>query len=133
MQIKPESVQPVAIDSWATRENFGDPAQAVKPVQKVDTTSGARKDGGSGAGQPGSKDAGLGQEQARALVSEVQNYLDNLNIQLHFQLDERTGDPVVQVMDSESGDLIRQIPPEELLALRGKLEELRGILLDQKA
>ncbi|OIQ02531.1 MAG: hypothetical protein AUK55_00645 [Syntrophobacteraceae bacterium CG2_30_61_12] len=81
----------------------------------------------------GNKNAGEDPKQAQTLVDEVQSYLDNLNIQLHFQLDDRTGESVVQVLDPDSGDVIRQIPPEELLEIRGKLEELRGILFDRRA
>lgn len=133
MQIKPESIQSVAIESWATREHLGEPAQAVKPVPKADATQGTRRENKSSSGQLGNKDAGSDPKQAQTLVDEVQSHLDNLNIQLHFQLDDRTGEPVVQVLDPASGDVIRQIPPEELLEIRGKLEELRGILFDRRA
>jgi len=134
MQIKPESIQPVAIENWATRERLGEPAQAVKPVPKTDAVQGTRRENKSnGGGQLGNKNAGEDPKQAQTLVDEVQSYLDNLNIQLHFQLDDRTGEPVVQVLDPDSGDVIRQIPPEELLEIRGKLEELRGILFDRRA
>jgi flagellar protein FlaG len=37
---------------------------------------------------------------------------------------------VISLVDADSGELIRQIPPEELLGISEKLTNLRGSLLD---
>jgi len=36
---------------------------------------------------------------------------------LQFSIDDKSGEPVVKVMDVEKEEVIRQIPPEEVLAL----------------
>ncbi len=72
----------------------------------------------------------LDPEKARGLVDEVQSYLENINIQLSFKVHEETGETIVQVTNKETGEVIRQIPPEDLLKLREKLEELRGVLFN---
>ncbi|MGL5906360.1 MAG: flagellar protein FlaG, partial [Shewanella sp.] len=43
------------------------------------------------------------------------------------------GLPVVSVMDIETGELIRQIPTEEALALAEKMSEIAGLLMKTEA
>jgi len=73
----------------------------------------------------------------RELLSSLQTNVDKLaenegqnqisqNIQrrLSFQVDDDSGKTVVKVFDRETEELIRQFPPEELLALSKRLREL---------
>jgi flagellar protein FlaG len=43
---------------------------------------------------------------------------------LNFMLDEGSGKTVVKIIDSQSGELVRQIPSEEMLALARRLQEM---------
>lgn len=70
----------------------------------------------------------------RQLSSHVQNVQRNLN----FSIDEDSGRMVVKVIDAESEEVIRQIPPEEMLAVARRLRELSderatGLLVQSKA
>jgi len=38
---------------------------------------------------------------------------------------------VVKVINKETGKVIRQIPPEEMLKIAKRMEEMSGILLDR--
>ena len=72
-------------------------------------------------------------ELAKA-VEEMQQRLDSLgNTRLNFRVLEKPNEVVVQVTDSKSGTLVRQFPSEDALALRVKLQELTGLLFDEKA
>jgi flagellar protein FlaG len=51
---------------------------------------------------------------------------------LQFSVHEDTGQTVVRVVDKDTGELIRQIPPQELLDLASKLEDMMGILFDKQ-
>lgn len=52
---------------------------------------------------------------------------------VRFRIDEDSGEPVAVVVDSISGDVIRQIPSEEMLALKRQLGRLEGVMLREKA
>ncbi len=52
---------------------------------------------------------------------------------LRFSIDEGTGEVVARITDSQTGDLIRQIPSEEALAIAKDLDRLKGLLLRQRA
>ena len=65
---------------------------------------------------------------AEAMDSYVQSTQRDLKIQVH----EETGDIMVKVISSDNGKVIREIPPKELLDLAARMEELAGILFDEK-
>jgi flagellar protein FlaG len=54
--------------------------------------------------------------------------INNFNVRLRFEVDRETGESVVQIIDSESGKLLRQVPPEELLHVMKTLRDLKGLL-----
>ena len=74
----------------------------------------------------------LSGEEVMKLVKDLQKRLDPLATRLTFSVDEETGSFVVKVIDNESGEVVRQIPPEALLNLRANLAELVGVLYDQE-
>jgi len=65
-------------------------------------------------------------EKFKALVHDLQRNLD-------FSVDDSSGQVVVKVMDGESGELIRQIPSEDLLRLSERLEDMRSLLFNAEA
>lgn len=68
-------------------------------------------------------------------VTVANKLLNVLKNELKFISDDRsrTG-VVVQLINKETGDLVRQIPPEELLNLVGRLKDtVVGILIDNNA
>ena len=58
-------------------------------------------------------------------ISRVESFLQGQNRNLVFSIDENTERSVVTVLDSDTGDVIRQIPSEELLVLAKRIQELQ--------
>ncbi len=52
---------------------------------------------------------------------------------VRFENDDSSEQLVVKVIDRETDELIRQIPPEELLGLKASLEDLRGKFVDTQS
>lgn len=48
-------------------------------------------------------------------VARLQDHVQTLHRELHFRVDEVTGQTVVRVVDTDTGDLIRQMPSQEAL------------------
>lgn len=89
-----------------------------------------------GSGQSSPSAAGAGPKQSddiKQAVKDLNSYAQSLSRDLHFSIDETSGETVIKVMDHESGELIRQIPSEELLAIAHSLESAQGLLLSTKA
>lgn len=73
------------------------------------------------------------EKQLEEAVSNMQEFVQAINRDLNFSLDDTTGRLVVKVVDSKSGDLIRQMPSEEALSLVKRLDEVRSFLFEGKA
>ncbi len=58
-----------------------------------------------------------------AAISSMSSYVQSVQRDLQFSVDDGTDKMVVKVTDSETGDLIRQIPGELFLELARKLKE----------
>lgn len=58
-------------------------------------------------------------------VSQINSFVQSVQRDLSFSMDEASGRTVIKVMDSESGKLVRQIPSEEVLALASYLQGMQ--------
>ena len=73
--------------------------------------------------------------------SQLQNATDNVNKvlkqsnkSLEFSVDTGTKKSIVKLIDTDTGDLIRQYPTEEMLAISNAIDQFQqGGLLKQKA
>ena len=66
-------------------------------------------------------------------VKAVKDFVQPTAGNLEFTTDEETGDTVIKIVDSSSGELIRQIPSKEMLEIAKALDRLQGLLVRQKA
>lgn len=67
------------------------------------------------------------------LVADIQKNLNMIhNVDLSFTVHEATGEVMVTVKDETTGELIREIPPSEVLNLAAKIDEMVGLIFDQK-
>lgn len=78
------------------------------------------------------QEAKLSSSEVEETVQEVNDFLHNMKRNLSFSIDEQLGQSVILVKDSESDEVIRQIPSEELVVLRKKMDDVVGILFDTK-
>ncbi len=67
------------------------------------------------------------------LASKVSTYVESFSTKVSFSIDERTDKPVIRVTDKETGELIRQIPEQEMLDLLSKLEYIAGLIYHKQA
>ena len=82
------------------------------------------------ADQPQSDQLEKKQIQPEELLSQIKALTEGGLYSVRFENDSEAGEMVVKVVDPDSDEVIRQIPPEELLELTQRLEELRGNLVD---
>lgn len=68
--------------------------------------------------------------QPEEILSQIKSLTEDGAYSVRFEMEDKTNQMVVRLVDVESGDMIRQIPPEELIDLTEVLQELRGSLVD---
>tara|TARA_A100001011_G_scaffold368366_1_gene422601 strand:- start:436 stop:861 length:426 start_codon:yes stop_codon:yes gene_type:complete len=71
-------------------------------------------------------------EELEAVVSDVNTSLKQRTRDLEFSIDEKSGERVVLVKDGASGQTIRSIPSETMLRIAHTIQDLRGLLYDDK-
>jgi len=65
------------------------------------------------------------------VVTEINEYVQSVQRDLHFSVDEDSGITIIRVRDKESGELIRQIPEDIFLNLAQNLKDNQALhLLD---
>ncbi len=72
--------------------------------------------------------------QLQNVVDSINKALQQSNKNLEFTVDESTKKSVVKLVDTETGDVIRQFPSEEALAISRSIDRFqKGMLLKQEA
>lgn len=66
-------------------------------------------------------------------VERIRTQMQALQRNLSFSVDDSTGEVVVQVLDGDSGKVVRQIPSEDILRLADRLDEMRSLLFEATA
>ncbi|APD93326.1 flagellar biosynthesis protein FlaG [Alteromonas mediterranea] len=98
---------------------------SVKQIQVEATTVGEKNISQASGEQVDNKDVERNGAQLDEAVAKVESFLKVQNRELTFTIDDETKRSVVTVKDSQSGDVIRQIPSEEVLKLAERIQELQ--------
>ena len=76
----------------------------------------------------------VSQEQLQTAINSVQEYIKPFNNNnLEFSVDKDTKQYVVKIIDSETKEVIRQMPSEEMIAIAKALDTLKGLFVKQQA
>ena len=81
-------------------------------------------------------DAGLAPasaEQVEQAVKDIRKVVSAVASDLQFSVDKDSGRTMVRVVDAKTKEVIRQIPGEEVLAIRRALDKMKGLLLRMEA
>lgn len=72
-------------------------------------------------------------EQVETAVSQISDFVQNFQRDLLFSIDEDSDRLVVKVVDSETQEVIRQIPSEEMLRIARNLDSPESLILREQA
>ncbi len=79
-------------------------------------------------------------ESSQPSKQQLEQAANNLNVHaqslkrdLHFSVDEDTGETIIRVIDSASQKMIRTIPSDEFISMSQQLSQSVGMLLNAKA
>ncbi len=61
-------------------------------------------------------------------VERLNEIVQTVERNLQFSIDKQSGDAIIKVIDKKTQEVIRQIPSEEVMAIRNNIEELKGII-----
>jgi flagellar protein FlaG len=119
----PAAVQPIISNqARAPQQSVKSDAQVV--AQAVSTE--IKPSGVNEAAQPT-------REVVAKAAAQLQDFVSSMGRNLNFSIDETTGYNVVRVVNPDTGELIRQLPSEELLKISRDFQRLNNVLVSQRA
>ncbi len=74
----------------------------------------------------------VGKQEVEEVVENLNDFAQSVNRQLQFSVDEESGKTIVKVVDAETGETVRAIPPEEILNMQKQLKEVSEKLFQQE-
>ncbi|NLO09345.1 MAG: flagellar protein FlaG [Clostridiales bacterium] len=84
-------------------------------------------------GQDDDKESSAASQQyIKSEISKANNRLKSHNTKCEFGYHEETRRVTIKVMDKDTEEVIREIPPEETLKMIEKLWELAGLMIDER-
>ena len=78
-------------------------------------------------------DETLNTEQVKKMVQQMQSHLDSMNVSLQYYFYGKHNQKIaIKVVNKETGDVIREIPPKEMQVLQTKMSELCGMIFNSE-
>jgi len=74
----------------------------------------------------------LDKKDTLKLVDELNQTSDSLEVSVKFAFNDKLGEVYVNVIDKDSGEVIRQLPSKEALKLKEAMKEYVGSIFDTK-
>lgn len=71
------------------------------------------------------------QKRLDQAIENLNNQLQSSQTNLGFSIDSETDIVMVKVTNKQTGELVRQIPAEAVVRLAAKMDDLKGLLLDE--
>ena len=130
----------VSLNVAAVRQVASAPSQPPPRAATVELQSRATPGIDPSAQQTVAPDENIGSaSELEALAEQIREYVKTHQRALNFSVDEESGRMVIKVIDAETEEVVRQIPPKEALALAKMLKEhlddvalAAGLLLEEK-
>jgi len=100
-----------------------------KSSQPVEQVSKVKKQVDEAPDKLASSISSANSAQPEELLSQIKSLTEDGVYSVRFENDDEQ-QLIVKIVDSKTDEVIRQIPPEELMELTKQLNELRGNLVD---
>jgi flagellar protein FlaG len=71
------------------------------------------------------------EDEVKESVKDINEIVDKVKEGLSFQIHEDTEKMMVKVVDLNTDEVIKELPPEEMLDLQARIHEMVGILIDE--
>ncbi len=108
----------------------------IKPVQKGKPSANAENKNTTQNADKNKSDEDkkvLNNTNVDKMAEKMNEFVQSLNTRLSFSYQPDRNKTVIIVSEPESGKVIRQIPPEEMLRLMEHMDEIAGIIFNRRA
>ena len=71
-------------------------------------------------------------ENLRLIEDAINLSMGFIDTRIAFCIHQESGEVIIQIIDNETNEVLKEIPPEELVSRLSKLVELVGLLIDAR-
>ena len=75
---------------------------------------------------------GLNKAEIKVAVEKLNQTVRAFNKRFHFSIHEGTHRVMVQIIDTATGKVINEIPPKKVLDIVASMNELLGLIIDER-
>jgi len=75
----------------------------------------------------------VGRAELQDAIKATNDFVKPISSAIEFSMDDDTREMVVKVIDTDTKEVIRQIPSEEMLSIAKALDKIQGLLIKQSA
>lgn len=85
----------------------------------------------SGVGRPLRDDINLTKENIKDIVDTLNSAAKSVNQRVSFSFSEKTNRVILKFINSDTEEVLREIPPKEMIRLLERMHELIGMFVDE--
>ncbi|MBB6453620.1 flagellar protein FlaG [Salirhabdus euzebyi] len=74
----------------------------------------------------------LSKEKAKQMTKSLNHVLDSTKTSLHFEFHEKLEEYYVSIINPDTKEIIKEIPPRKLLDIYAAMAEFMGFIVDKK-
>ena len=113
--------KPAAAKASSTKKER--PNNEVHETSKASDAAAAQETAKAAAAKEAAKTA-VDMQKLEETVSDANKVMESMDRSLQFSVDKGTERIVVKVIDDSTGEIVREIPPEEILRLQAHFKEM---------
>ena len=122
--MKVDSIRPIPVDPLQVKmPGSTSAATAQAPLKETRVTTQPRNP---------LQDAARSADEIQQDIEKMNDQLKSMNRSIRFSVDDESHDIVVKVVDKNTGEVVMEIPPEEVLKLRERMSEMSGLLVGKQ-
>lgn len=110
MNIDPISIRPASVPKEPTQ-------RTVQPVERVESKI---------------SEVEIRKSDVEKVVQSINHFLEPSNSSLQFKLHEELGEYYVTIVDQQTNEVIREVPPKKILDIHAAMKEYMGLIIDKK-
>ncbi|HKM43650.1 MAG TPA: flagellar protein FlaG [Limnochordia bacterium] len=108
----------------------------VQKIPKIDPETGVdrlrKEEAPKGEPRDRPKD-GLKKAEVESAVESINDAVEHINRSLRFSVHEDTQRIIVRVVNTRTDEVIKELPPEDVLDTVARIREMIGLLIDERA
>lgn len=87
----------------------------------------------SSKGTYAQKDIKVDGREVKNMVDGLNKLIKNADTHLEYEKHEKLNEYVIRIVDNETKEVVKEIPPKKILDMVAKMCEMIGIIVDKKA